>query len=95
MKLHYGDMTDSMCLMKIITEAKPTEIYNLAAQSHVKVSVWPRKKIYKNKLPVKIWGFPVNAATFLPSSVTSHLIIFLIRKESPLPSCREEARDRK
>lgn len=39
MKLHYGDLTDSMCLVKIISEAKPTEIYNLAAQSHVKVSV--------------------------------------------------------
>ena len=38
MKLHYGDMTDSTCLVKIIAEIKPTEIYNLAAQSHVKVS---------------------------------------------------------
>ncbi|ESO00104.1 hypothetical protein HELRODRAFT_101345 [Helobdella robusta] len=37
-KLHYGDMTDSSCLVKIIAEVKPTEIYNLAAQSHVKVS---------------------------------------------------------
>lgn len=38
MKLHYGDMTDSSCLVKIIGEIRPTEIYNLAAQSHVKVS---------------------------------------------------------
>ena len=37
MQLHYGDMTDSTCLVKIIAEVKPTEIYNLAAQSHVKV----------------------------------------------------------
>ena len=37
-KLHYGDMTDSSCLVKIISEVRPTEIYNLAAQSHVKVS---------------------------------------------------------
>lgn len=37
-KLHYGDMTDSMSLTRIINEIKPTEIYNLAAQSHVKVS---------------------------------------------------------
>ncbi|KAL1502146.1 hypothetical protein ABEB36_007333 [Hypothenemus hampei] len=36
--LHYGDMTDSSCLVKIISKVKPTEIYNLAAQSHVKVS---------------------------------------------------------
>ncbi|KAJ9575824.1 hypothetical protein L9F63_007282, partial [Diploptera punctata] len=38
MKLHYGDMTDSSCLVKIINTVKPNEIYNLAAQSHVKVS---------------------------------------------------------
>ncbi|XP_064466329.1 GDP-mannose 4,6 dehydratase-like [Ornithodoros turicata] len=38
MKLHYGDMTDSLCLVKLIRETQPTEIYNLAAQSHVKVS---------------------------------------------------------
>ncbi|XP_066256301.1 GDP-mannose 4,6 dehydratase [Euwallacea similis] len=36
--LHYGDMTDSSCLVKIISKVKPNEIYNLAAQSHVKVS---------------------------------------------------------
>lgn len=38
MHLHYGDMTDSSCLVKLISTIKPTEIYNLAAQSHVKVS---------------------------------------------------------
>ena len=39
-KLHlfYGDMTDSMNLVRLITEIKPDEIYNLAAQSHVAVS---------------------------------------------------------
>ncbi|CAN8184338.1 unnamed protein product, partial [Coccothraustes coccothraustes] len=36
MKLHYGDLTDSTCLVKIINEVKPSEIYNLGAQSHVK-----------------------------------------------------------
>lgn len=36
--LHYGDMTDSSSLIRIIQEVQPTEIYNLAAQSHVKVS---------------------------------------------------------
>lgn len=38
MKLHYGDLTDSTCLVKIINQVKPTEIYNLGAQSHVKVA---------------------------------------------------------
>ena len=36
--LHYGDMTDSMNITRIIAEVQPDEIYNLAAQSHVKVS---------------------------------------------------------
>ena len=37
-RLHYGDMTDSTNLIRIIQEVKPDEIYNLAAMSHVKVS---------------------------------------------------------
>lgn len=37
-KLHYGDMTDSTNLIRIVQETKPDEIYNLAAMSHVKVS---------------------------------------------------------
>jgi len=36
--LHYGDLTDSSSLIRIVQEVKPDEIYNLAAQSHVKVS---------------------------------------------------------
>lgn len=36
--LHYADMTDSSSLMRVLQEVKPDEIYNLAAQSHVKVS---------------------------------------------------------
>lgn len=36
--LHWGDMTDSSSLVRIIAEVRPDEIYNLAAQSHVKVS---------------------------------------------------------
>lgn len=36
--LHYGDMTDSTNLIRIVQESQPDEIYNLAAQSHVKVS---------------------------------------------------------
>jgi GDPmannose 4,6-dehydratase len=36
--LHYGDMTDSTCLTRVIQEVQPDEIYNLAAQSHVAIS---------------------------------------------------------
>jgi GDPmannose 4,6-dehydratase len=36
--LHYGDMTDSANLIKLVAQIQPDEIYNLAAQSHVKVS---------------------------------------------------------
>jgi len=37
-KLHYGDLTDSTNLVKVIQQVQPDEIYNLGAQSHVKVS---------------------------------------------------------
>ena len=36
--LHYGDISDSLCITNIISKVKPDEIYNLAAQSHVHVS---------------------------------------------------------
>jgi GDPmannose 4,6-dehydratase len=36
--LHYGDMTDATSLIRLLQEVQPTEIYNLAAQSHVQVS---------------------------------------------------------
>ena len=36
--LHYGDLTDSLNITKVIKECKPDEIYNLGAMSHVKVS---------------------------------------------------------
>ncbi|MFL2821085.1 MAG: GDP-mannose 4,6-dehydratase [Candidatus Puniceispirillales bacterium] len=36
--MHYGDLTDATSLIRIIQDVKPTEIYNLAAQSHVQVS---------------------------------------------------------
>src|SRR6478735_5414911 len=38
LKLHYGDLTDAMNLTRLIQEIQPDEIYNLGAQSHVKVS---------------------------------------------------------
>ena len=36
--LHYGDMGDSMSMLQVVSKVRPTEIYNLAAQSHVQVS---------------------------------------------------------
>jgi len=38
MVLHYGDLVDGACLVRIVASVRPTEIYNLAAMSHVKVS---------------------------------------------------------
>lgn len=38
MKLHYGDLSDSTCLVKLMNEIRPHEVYNLAAMSHVAVS---------------------------------------------------------
>jgi GDPmannose 4,6-dehydratase len=36
--LHYGDLTDSSGLLRVVQEVQPDEVYNLAAQSHVQVS---------------------------------------------------------
>src|ERR1051325_8370045 len=36
--LHYGDLTDASNLIRLLAEVQPTEVYNLAAQSHVQVS---------------------------------------------------------
>lgn len=57
MKLHYGDMTDTSCLVKIINEIQPDEVYNLAAQSHVKVIILliGRKFIKELTLPFFIY----------------------------------------
>lgn len=38
LKLHYGDLADSACIAKLIHEIQPDEVYNLGAQSHVRVS---------------------------------------------------------
>ena len=38
LRLHYGDLTDGSCLTKVMQEARPQEVYNLGAQSHVRVS---------------------------------------------------------
>ena len=47
MILHYGDLIDGNCLVHIINTTKPTEIYNLGAQSHVKVT--------KIIIPFMVW----------------------------------------
>ena len=44
--LHYGDLTDSTCLVKIFSMVKPSEVYNLGAMSHVKVDEF--EKCYIN-----------------------------------------------
>ena len=38
LKLHYGDVTDPLVISNLISQIQPDEVYNLAAQSHVKVS---------------------------------------------------------
>jgi GDPmannose 4,6-dehydratase len=38
LSLHYGDLTDGSCLRELLSHCKPTEVYNLGAQSHVRVS---------------------------------------------------------
>jgi len=40
--LHYGDLSDGARLVTLLAQIKPDEVYNLAAQSHVRVSFWRR-----------------------------------------------------
>ncbi len=40
--LHYGDLSDSMSILSVVSNVRPDEIYNLAAQSHVQVSLMCR-----------------------------------------------------
>ena len=62
-KLHYGDLTDSTNLIRIIQEVKPDEIYNLAAQSHVRISFDIPTSTKQTTLPGHLTTFP----TVLPS----------------------------
>lgn len=55
MLLHYGDLTDTTNLVYIISQVRPTEIYNLAAQSHVKVS-FDMAEYTVRTLPIKRKG---------------------------------------
>ncbi|CAH0385615.1 unnamed protein product [Bemisia tabaci] len=64
MKLHYGDLTDSSCLVKLISKIRPQEIYNLAAQSHVKT--------------IKYDGKPATLETERPISAASSSICMSI-----------------
>ena len=48
--LHYGDMTDSSSLIRIIQNVQPDEIYNLAAQSHVKAVSYTHLDVYKRQI---------------------------------------------
>lgn len=44
--LHYGDLTDSTNIFQIISEVRPDELYNLGAQSHVKVRLLARRDVH-------------------------------------------------
>ena len=61
MHLHYGDLIDGNSLVKIVSDTKPTEIYNLGAQSHVKViksqyDYWPNNMRGFNRfVPQMLW----------------------------------------
>ena len=54
--LHYGDLTDTANLLQLISDIKPDEIYNLAAQSHVGVS-FQQPNIQLTLMRLKIYAF--------------------------------------
>ena len=65
--LHYGDLTDSSNLNRILEKIQPDEIYNLAAQSHVKVSF----EVPEAMLPSMMFCLPERAACIIWSMVRS------------------------
>lgn len=77
MHLHYGDLTDSTCLVKIISKVQPDEIYNLGAQSHVKVI---RYLHHWSKIKVTITSTTTNITITITSNIN-------ISKESIPCSC--------
>ena len=76
--LHYGDLTDSLNLTRIIGEIQPDEIYNLAAMSHVKVSFdTPEYTANADGLGVFAYLRSSSSAEFDPQD--AHLSSFYIR----------------
>jgi len=70
-KLHFGDLTDALNLTRIIQEVQPDEIYNLAAQSHVKISAdLPEYTVKVNSLSVLniLEIIKISAESFLEES---------------------------
>ncbi len=51
--LHYGDLTDGTTLRRILEQVQPVEVYNLGAQSHVRVSFMPQN----TPLMLSVWEF--------------------------------------
>jgi len=73
MMLHYGDMTDFSSLIKIISLVQPTEIYNLAAQSHVKVCAphLSRRRERETRRPTETGGDPFVRFSHVSSYASS------------------------
>jgi GDPmannose 4,6-dehydratase len=68
--LHYGDLGDGTCLSNLVFSIEPDEIYNLGAQSHVRVSF--DQPLYTVDVGAS-WKRPVNSTNARPSVSTRHL----------------------
>jgi GDPmannose 4,6-dehydratase len=73
--LHHGDLTDSSNLIRIVQQVQPTEIYNLAAQSHVQVSFdgTPRKLMSGAKLAALGWSPRIGLRDGIASAYAAYL----------------------
>ena len=88
--LHYGDLTDSTNLIRIIQQVQPDEIYNLGAQSHVAVSFGPEYTANGDALgTLRIWAVRIlglTEKTRIYQASTSELyglVQRFLRKERP------------
>ena len=62
--LHYGALTDSTNLIRIIQQVQPDEIYNLGAMSHVKAVSYTHLDVYKRQMSAVLYMSPVLLTIF-------------------------------
>ena len=77
--LHYGDLTDATNLIRLVQEVQPTEIYNLAAQSHPRIvsSRWRKAEMIRTPLPADI-GSAMASSPPSMGRMNTYSIIFSI-----------------
>jgi GDP-D-mannose dehydratase len=87
LKLHYGDLTDTSNLIRILREIEPDEVYNLGAQSHVAVSFEaPEYTADVDAIGTASWGWKRRRASTRPRPPSFTAWCRKFRRGKPRPS---------